>query len=80
MRRDPRAAVGSSAVAALCAAWILLAPTGRGLAAEPPASLAFGVRAGWSNLDGAGKQYDDAFVEGFIDGVNDFYEKVADEI
>jgi hypothetical protein len=34
----------------------------------------------WTNLDAEGKQYDDAFVEGFIDGVNDFYEKVADEI
>ncbi|WP_295543443.1 hypothetical protein [uncultured Thiohalocapsa sp.] len=34
----------------------------------------------WTNLDAAGKQYDDDFVEGFIDGVNDFYDKVADEI
>lgn len=34
----------------------------------------------WTNLDAQGKQYDDAFVEGFIDGVSDLYEKVADEI
>lgn len=34
----------------------------------------------WANLDANGKQYVDEFVEGFIEGANDFFEKVADQL
>lgn len=34
----------------------------------------------WTNLEANGKQYDDSFVEGFIEGASDFHSKVADQL
>lgn len=34
----------------------------------------------WSRIDDSGKQYDDEFVEGFIDGATRFFDEVSDQL